>query len=367
MGHNIKVVSVLLLIGFQVVGDSVTPLGVMGLVLLVALWIFREKYHNRLPSIAVEGAIILALAFNHPAAFILCGVLAFDLATRGQYWLVPLLLPGGIYFLKGQYLVFYIVLLALCALCGYLRHILEQRELSFQEVYDAQRRNRYSLEAAKVRLLNSAREAAHLAEIKERNRIAREIHDSLGHSLAGILLQLQAAVKTLDRDEKKAREMLTTSVAGLAESVNLLRDTVHNIRPQEQLGLEHFQGIIQSFHFCPVDFQHTGDLSSLSASHIQILSAILKEALTNASRHSQATQVDVNLEVRDKIIRLYIKDNGVGCGRVQEGMGISGMRERVRNAGGTISLGTDNGFRIVAVLPRDEGGGEVFASDHSRR
>lgn len=364
MGYVMKAASVLLLIGLQVVGGSVTPLGVMGLVLLVALWIFREKYYNRVSIITGEVAVILALSFEQPATLVLCGVMAFDLAARGQYWLTLLLLPGGIYFLKGQYLVSYIVLLALCALCGYLRHILEQRELSYQEIYDLERRNRYSLEEAKVRLMNSAREAAHLAEIRERNRIAREIHDSLGHSLAGILIQLQAAVKTLDRDEKKAREMLASSVTGLAESVNLLRDTVHNIRPREQLGLEYFQRIIDNINFCPVDFSHSGDLSLLSASHAEIISALLKEALTNASRHSQATQVDVNLEVRDKIIRLYIKDNGVGCGRIQEGMGISGMRERVRNAGGTISISAEGGFMIVCVLPRQESGGELGASAH---
>ena len=99
-----------------------------------------------------------------------------------------------------------------------------------------------------------------------------------------------------------------------------------------------------------MDFQHWGDLSQLSPSHAEMISAILKEALTNASRHSQATRVVVNREVRDNIVRLLIRDNGVGCEKIKEGMGLSGMRERVSNLGKL-----RDGFMIVAILPREEG------------
>jgi len=367
MAYLFKAISILLVLILQVQGDTVAPLGVMGLLLLSAIWIIREKYLQRPAIMAAEYVLVIALSFLQPVFLLLTPVLAFDLAARGLYWQIALLLPAGVYFISGVELSFFVLVLALCALCGHLRHTLDKKEQSFREVYDMERRNRYSLEEAKVRLMNSAREAAHLAEIRERNRIARDIHDSLGHSLAGILLQLQVAVKTLDRDEEKARELLQASVTGLAESVNLLRDTVHNIRPREKLGLEYFQNVIGNFNFCQVDFQHSGDISCISPDHTEIISALLKEALTNASRYSQATKMEVSLEVRSSIVRLFIRDNGVGCKAIKEGMGISGMKERVRNAGGTISINPENGFTIVCVLPReDSAGGEVIASINRR-
>lgn len=353
MSYLLKAASLFLVIGFQIAGEAVTPLGVMGLVFLAALWVYREKYNNYLPLLALEEAIILALALVHPAALILCGVLAFDLAARNLPTPAFFLLPGGIYFLQGEHLVFYVMLLALCLLAGHLQRILAEKEVSFHEVFDRERRQRYSLEEAKIRLTHTAQEAARFAEIRERNRIAREIHDSIGHSLAGILLRLQAAIKTLDRDEARAKQLLQDSVKGLADSVSLLRDTIYNIRPPERLGLEHFQGIIREFSFCPVDFQPVGDLSLLSADHVQILTAILKEAFTNASRHSQATQIEVQLEIRKNIVRLCIRDNGQGCLKIKEGMGIAGMKERVRNVGGTITISSDQGFIIVCILPRE--------------
>ena len=356
MGDLLKVIAMILVAVLQAAGGTVAPLEVLGLVVLAALWVIQEKYCRHLILIALEYVLIFALGFISPFILILCGVLAFDLAGRGLYWQVLLLLPAGIYHLEGERLGAYAVLLALCASSGYLSHILSVRKESFRVVYDRERRNRYALEEARAQLLASTREAARLAEIQERNRIAREIHDHLGHRLAGILLQLQAAVKALDRDEEKARELFKKSVTGLAQSLDLLRDTVYNIRPRDQLGVEYFQQIIDDFQFCPVKFSPRGDIASLTAAQTETLASIVKEALTNASRHSRATQVEVQLEVREKIVRLYFRDNGVGSAKIHEGMGLIGMRERARNAGGTISFNPEGGFQIVCVLPRDKQG-----------
>lgn len=354
MGYMLKVIAIILVAGLQAAGGAVAPLGVLGLVLLAALWVFREKYCKRLLLIALEYGLIFALAFISPFILILCGVLAFDLGARGLYWQTLLLLPAGLYHLQGVELGAFALLLALCAFSGYLSHTLKMREQSFRKVYDRERRNRYALEEAKAQLLASAREAARLAEIQERNRIAREIHDHLGHSLAGILLQLQAAVKTLERDEEKARELFQKTVTGLADSLSLLRDTVYNIRPREQLGVEYFQQIIADFQFCPVEFTTRGDIAGLAPAQTETLASIVKEALTNAARHSRAAKVEILLEVRKNIVRLYYRDNGMGCAKIQEGMGLSGMRERAGNAGGTISFKHEAGFQIVCVLPREE-------------
>lgn len=357
MAYLVKSLFLLLVLSLQVQGGTVAPLGVMGLVLLCALWIVREKYLSNPLLMVIEYSLIVAQGIVNPMSLLLMAVLAYDLTARGMYWQTVFLLPAGLYFSPGgAELIIYVLALILCAFCGHLRYTLDKREASFQEVYDRERKNRYSLEEAKARLMASAREAAHLAEIKERNRIAREIHDSLGHNLTGILLQLQAAAKLLDRDEERARQLLQKSVTGLAESVDLLRDTVHNIRPREELGLKYFQKVVDNFHFCPVEFQHSGDPSVLSPGHSQLISTLIKEALTNASRYSQATKVTINLEVRKNIVRLHIRDNGMGCEKIQEGMGISGMKERVRNAGGTITINSHDGFMIVCVLPREEGG-----------
>jgi signal transduction histidine kinase len=363
MGYSIKAITLLFVLSLQVAGDAVVPLEVMGLLLLAAIFIFREKYLNRPAILLAESLLILVLALSSPVYLFLYSVTAYDLSTFGLYPYLSLFLPIGIIFLSGERLAGFFIILALCASSGYLSRLLSQKEASFQQIYDRERQIRYDLEEAKGRLLNATREAAHLAEIRERNRIAREIHDSIGHNLAGILLQLQVANKTLDRDEAKARDLLAKSITGLASSVDLLRDTVHNIKPRELIGLNYIEKVIANFQFCTVTFKNSGDFSTLTAGHIEIISSILKEALTNASRHSQASVVEILLDIHEQIVRLYIKDNGRGCDQIREGLGLSGMRERVHNIGGTITINANDGFMIVCVLPKESGGGVLESAN----
>lgn len=346
-------------------GHTVTLPEFAGLLLLSAAYVVRTRYRNSTLLIGGEGVLVLLLSGINPLYLSFLGVTAHDLAV---WKLAPLalllILPGG-YFLSGQWLLGYGLLLAVCTYAGIRQQQLDEARSTYQKAYDRERKNRYMLEETKNKLLQAAGETAHLAEIRERNRIAREIHDSIGHELAGNLLQLQAAEKIMDRDPEKTRELIRKTVTGLAGSVELLRSTVHNIRPRQTLGWPHFEQIIDNFQYCSVEFTHRGSFSLMTSHQVEILTAILKESLTNTARHSDATRMTVTLEVREKIIRLCIQDNGSGCAAVREGMGISGMRERVHHAGGSFSVNPREGFMIVCILPREEErGGDGYAESN---
>lgn len=365
MGYVIKGLCLLLVIIFQVMAGSITTEELSILLLLVALYIVRSKYMDHVSFIVAEVLLVFYLSGNALIYLALYGATAFDLAAKRLYVWIGALILGGVYYLSPEWFAGFVFLIALSSCAGYLELQLQAGKSSFLQAYDRERQSRYALEETKGKLLKAAAESAHLAEIKERNRIAREIHDSIGHELVGNLLQLQAAAKIMDKQPAKTRELLQKSVEGLAGSVELLRSTVHNIRPREQLGWSYFEKIIDSFKYCPVRFIHAGDFNALAPEQVEILASIIKEALTNTARHSAASLVEIQLEVREQIIRLYIKDNGSGCERIQEGMGISGMRERVNNAGGNLSITATEGFMIVCVLPRDHEHGGVNSAAQS--
>lgn len=335
-------------------GETLTLPEFAGLLLLSAAYVVRTRYRNSPLLMAGEGVLVLAMSGVNPLYLAFLGVTAHDLAVRKLAPLALLLvLPGG-YFLDRQWLLGYGLLLMVCLYAGIRQQQLDEARATYQQAYDQERKNRYRLEETKNRLLQTAGETAHLAEVRERNRIAREIHDSIGHDLAGNLLQLQAAEKIMDRDPVKTRELIRKTVTGLAGSVELLRSTVHNIRPRQILGWAHFEQIIDNFQYCPVEFKHQGSFALMTPHQVEILTSTLKESLTNTARHSDATRMSVTLEVREKIIRLCIQDNGSGVETVREGMGISGMRERIHHAGGSFSVNPREGFMIVCVLPREE-------------
>lgn len=354
MNYALKILLMIWVAVSMAFGETLTLPEFAGLLLLSAAYVVRTRYWNSPLLMAGEGVLVLAMSNLNPLHLAFLGATAHDLAVKKLAPLALLLvLPGG-YFLGFQWLLGYGLLLALCTYAGIRQQQLDEAKSIYQKAYDQERKNRYMLEETKNKLLQAAGETAHLAEVRERNRIAREIHDSIGHDLAGNLLQLQAAEKIMDRDLAKTRELIRKTVTGLAGSVELLRSTVHNIRPKQVLGWSHFEQIIDNFQYCPVEFNHHGSFALMTPHQVEILTSILKESLTNTARHSDATCMTVTLEVREKIIRLVVQDNGSGVETVREGMGISGMRERIHHAGGSFSVNPREGFMIVCVLPREE-------------
>jgi signal transduction histidine kinase len=334
-----------------VAASSIEYMEVVVLLLAAAFSVYREKFGSSIVLFVLEGAIIYYGSTFNAAFSFLFGLMVYDLISSKYYIGVMPVLFAGLYLLKSQELITFIFVISLSCIFAYMKGILQRKEELYRNSYDRQREYSYQLEQTKARLMASAEEAAHMAEVKERNRIARQIHDNVGHSIAGILMQLQAAKKLYHKDEEKAYELLENSIEALSNTLTVMRDTVHNIKPAEKLGIEYIRQVIESFSYCPVDLSTSGDFSELPVNIMQILHYNIKEALTNVSKYSNATHVDINIDVNFKFVRLQIKDNGINHVEFKEGLGISGMKERVWNIGGTIAFSNDNGFLIVCVIP----------------
>lgn len=331
------------------------------IMLITAVNIFKERLYDSIYPVLISFAIISAAAYYDASLGVLLGITIFDLVLKKLYVVIFPVVAVIWYFIWDKSDFPMIILnLGISGLLAYIVQYSESKENKYKSSLDDERRLRYELEQTKMKLLNSAKDIAYLAEVKERNRIAREIHDNVGHSIAGIFIQLQASYKLFERDGRKSKEIMKKSIDSLADAVTLLRDTVHNIKPVENLGTDYIRYVIDKFGFCPVDFQFTGDFNLLPPSHMGVLVTNIKEALTNAAKHSRATNVNIKVDMNERFTRLYIRDNGIGCPHVKEGLGISGMKERIENMGGTFSVSSNDGFIIVCLIPREAVGGGIF-------
>ncbi|MFF2481339.1 sensor histidine kinase [Paenibacillus sp. NPDC058071] len=325
------------------------------LLAVIALTILKEKFIDS-NYLTIAVLLLLGAGAAMDLQFLaLFGLPVYDYMIKRSYW--GLIVAGAVivFFSIGEYeAVHSLALIVLCGILAFTQQSSHKEQQQLMNSLDNERRLRYELEQTKLKLLRSSKEIASITEVKERNRIARDIHDSVGHSIAGILIQLQAAYKLHAKDESKSMEMVSKSIVRLSGSIELLRDTVHNIKPRENIGIEYVKNIVDNFSFCPVQLKLNGDFNAIPVNHLEVLIANLKESLTNASRYSAATGMDIAIDINERYSRLYVKDNGVGCAVMKEGLGLSGMKERVRNLGGTVSILSDNGFLIVCVIPREE-------------
>lgn len=339
------------IIGKFIIQGNITALEVTFLLVLATANIFKHKYKVTWIGLICEAALTTfgcSLSKNFSLVFVLT---AYDAGSSSMQLLAVPAAVLGVYFSGLNNMMESLVLIGAAFLFGSLNLRFNEKLSSFRETYDNERRYRYELEDAKKKLLNSAKEAAYIAEIKERNRIAREIHDSVGHSIAGILFQLQAVQKLINKDKEKSEKLLQDSIERLSDALEVMRNTVHNIKPGNKVGLEYITGIINNFNYCSVDFKHTGDFNSLPANVLETISSDIKETLTNVYKYSKATKIDIKIDISEAAVRVFIKDNGEGCPNLKEGFGLLGIRERIKNLGGTVSFSGENGFIIVYVIP----------------
>jgi two-component system sensor histidine kinase DesK len=191
-------------------------------------------------------------------------------------------------------------------------------------------------------------EMEHLAKVAERERIARDLHDVLGHTLSLITLKSELARKLVDRDPERAkREMQdveNTSRAALAD----VREAIRGYRTDGIFAeLARARAALET---AGVTVECDTDPVTLSPAQESVLSLALREAVTNVVRHADASRCNVTLKRNQAQCTLEIADDGCGASG-PEGNGLRGMRERLEALGGSLRLLTSNGTRLIIDLP----------------
>lgn len=213
------------------------------------------------------------------------------------------------------------------------------------------------LQQANVQLQKYADMKEKMGQTKERNRLAREIHDTLGHTLTGISAGIDACIATIDIAPDKTKSQLEVISGVTREGIQEIRRSVSQLRPDalERLSLEYairkmvedtntltrtkvsFACQIQPLRFCE-DEENA-------------IYRVVQESLTNAMRHGRATQVEIRMWREEGDIRLSIRDNGVGCEEIQPGFGTEHIRERIALLNGTVVFDGSHGFLVDVTIP----------------
>ncbi|MFN2744670.1 MULTISPECIES: sensor histidine kinase [Bacillus] len=202
------------------------------------------------------------------------------------------------------------------------------------------------------------RQSEYTFKLEERNRLSQEIHDKIGHSMTGALIQLEAAKRLLDIDKNKASELLQNAINISKDGIEKIRLTLKNIKPpKEQMGIHRLKLFIDECstrHQMNISFLYKGDLDVISHIQWKIMFENITEALTNSVKYAEATHASIEIHVLNKLIKAEVKDNGKGQEKIKKGMGIIGMEERAASVNGKVIVDGSNGFSVTTLLPKHE-------------
>ena len=198
----------------------------------------------------------------------------------------------------------------------------------------------------------------YLSQLEERNSVAQSIHDKVGHTIAGSLIQLEAAAMIIDSDHEKARLILDSIINHLKDGMESIRSTLRNIKPAtEQLGINRLKVMLDEFSVnnpIKADLSYKGKLDVITNTYWKVIMDNVKEAMTNALKYSSASSLSVNIEVLNRLVKIEVRDNGAGALSFKKGLGIIGMEERTEAVGGKLIIDGSSGFSIITLLPVSE-------------
>lgn len=319
--------------------------GIIYLIFCDALFRFKENKYVKWLTIPLSLLLIISNYDFFNTLFPLVNADAYfevyTSTTRG-------LLQVGINFLDIINLLFFILFLMI-----YIANEVQENERMTQELIMVHQVN-HELE-------NYAAVSEKIAEDKERKRLAREIHDTLGHALTGIAAGVDACIAMIDINPQATKKQLMVISKVVRQGIVDVRNSLNKLRPGalEQYG---FKGAIENmieeftsvsdltisldYRLDKVDFENTKE---------DILFRVIQESVTNAVRHGDATHIDISLYIEDNNLYLKIQDNGHGCEEIHYGFGLKQMKERLGMINGKVAYDGHHGFLTIVTIPLQEG------------
>lgn len=319
--------------------------GIIYLIFCDALFRFKENKYVKWLIIPLSLLLIISNYDFFNTLFPLVNADAYfevyTSTTRG-------LLQVGINFLDIIDFLFFILFLMI-----YIANEVQENERMTQELIMVHQVN-HELE-------NYAAVSEKIAEDKERKRLAREIHDTLGHALTSIAAGVDACIAMIDINPEATKKQLMVISKVVRQGIVDVRNSLNKLRPGA-LERHGFKGAIENmieeftsvsdltisldYRLDKVDFENTKE---------DILFRVIQESVTNAVRHGDATHIDISLYIEDNSLYLKIQDNGQGCEEIHYGFGLKQMKERLGMINGKVAYDGHHGFLTIVTIPLQEG------------
>jgi signal transduction histidine kinase len=348
-------------LGVVAVAGDAGPVAVVAVALAVCVSAGVELALPSRPGVAIATCCVATLlSAVVPGAFVALPLVSYDLGRtqwRVTWALAPVAAAWAWLMQEPRQAVAAALLLSCCSVALSLRCGCQIELAGKATRLQDDLQDKLLALGEKNQELEEAREyEAHTAALAERTRIAREIHDSVGHLLTRLVLQVEA-LKVVHRGDAAVTDELTQVSDGLNEALRTMRASVHSLDDSGvDLGVE-LNRLAATSGIPGVQVEcdpHGNPPAEVS----RCLVAVAREALTNAVRHAHAKSATVRMNGMPGIWQLRVWNDGevpgTASGLEGRGMGLRTMRERVESLGGTLSVSVGNGFEVFASLPRRE-------------
>lgn len=314
-----------------------------------------NTYYDQPKVTVLTGCFYLYLCMQIPPFCLLLPLIFYDFFTR-KLWFLPIVgtaaclryLTIDFQPLHLSILVYFLLSYLLC----YRTRNFQKLSQQLKNSRDNSRELNLLLENKNKDLLEKQDYEIHLATLKERNRIAREIHDNVGHMLSRSILQT-GALLAVNKDNNLKAPLLSVKDT-LSSAMDSIRKSVHDLHDESIDLYDTIRTILKDYQSYETTLEY--DMSDTIPRNVKYCFIMLiKEGLSNIVKHSDAGHIVILVREHPSFYQIQISDNGnpVSGNTASHGIGLENMQERVQALHGTFRTSMDNGFKIFASIPKN--------------
>lgn len=293
-------------------------------------------------------------------AFLLLGVfLGYEILTYLKPKMFWYFLPIGIACIHGQVDTYMQIMVAFFMGIIYLQHdfVVESYLQQTKEDIMVEQSLKHDIYHKEHEMKEEMRKNLLTAEnqiLEERTQLSQTLHDKLGHNINGSVYQLEAVKLLMEKEPETSKKMVQAVIDQLRMGMDEIRAILRKERPKKyKLAVLQIEKLCEDCRSKGVHAEliTEGDLVKVPENYLEIILDNAYEAVSNSMKYSRCSKIEIKIHVMNQMIRCSISDNGVGCMEIVDGMGISGMRRRVREVNGILDFETEAGFQINMLLP----------------
>lgn len=362
----LRIVLLLMLIIYIVLSQSMLTGASVKVLLLLALFVgviagkeLVERQYQIL-FLGTAGILFFVIMLVMGRTFAMLGVfVCYEILAYFRPHLFWYLIPIGFAFVHGE--IESSVQVMITALMGliYCQHDFVVESYRKQTKADTvmEQTLKHSMNQREHEMQEEVRKNLLMAEnqmLEERAELSQTLHDKLGHNINGSVYQLEAVKVLMEQEPEASKKMIQAVIDQMRGGMDEIRVILRKERPKKyKLTILQLEKLCEDCRLKGVEAQliTEGVLNKIPEKYLEIILDNAYEAVSNSMKYAKCSKIKISVYVLNQMVRCSIEDNGVGCSEVIDGMGISGMRKRVREVNGILDFDTEIGFTINMLLP----------------
>ena len=362
----LRIVLLLILEIYIILSQSVLTGASVKALLILALFIGviagKELVERRLQGVFFFffGILLRIILFTLGTSFTLLGVfLCYEVLTYLRPCMFWYFIPLGFAFVSGETDSSVQFIIAVLIGLIYCQHdfVVEAYRKQTKEDTIVEQTLKHRINIREYEMQEEVKKSLLMAEnqmLEERAELSQTLHDKIGHNINGSVYQLEAVKLLMEKEPEVSKKMIQTVINQLRSGMDEIRVILRKERPKKyKLAILQLEKLCEDCREKGVEAEliTEGELRAIPEKYLEVILDNAYEAVSNSLKYAKCSKIKISVYVLNKMIRCSIWDNGVGCKELIDGMGISGMRKRIREINGILDFETEAGFTINMLLP----------------